>query len=164
MKTLYESILDDIDTQLDTGDKDIKKATTFGYMFDLKVVQNCSDFTTQMFSIRGLKNATKGMNYINDKVARGRFDSKNKLKLFCKLLDNIDLNELGVTFTKLDDNFRKEFAVKLQEYCDKLKVFNNTNVDIFCPSSAACEDGELRILLNQLYNPGVDIQLKYKLK
>ena len=163
MKTLYESILDDIDTNLEKGEDDLKKVTTFGYIFDLTTVQNCSDFTAQMFSIRGLKAATKGMDYINDKVARGRFDSKSKLKLFCKLLDNIQLNDLGLTFTKLDDNFRRDFAIRLQEYCNKLKVFNNTNVDIFCPSGAVCEEGELRIFLDQLYKPGVDIQLKYKL-
>lgn len=163
MKTLYESILDDIEINLEKGEVDLKKVTTFGHMFDLTTVQNCSDFTAQMFSIRGLKAATKGMDYINDKVARGRFDSKSKLKLFCKLLDNINLNDLGLTFTKLDDDFRKNFAVALQAYCNKLKVFNNTNVDIFCPSSAVCAEDELRIFLDQLYKPGIDIQLKYKL-
>lgn len=164
MITLYESILDDIDTQIEKGDEDIIKTTIFGHMFDLTTVQNCSDFTAQMFSLRGLKTATKGMDYINDKVARGRFDSKSKLKLFCKLLDNINLTDLGLTFTKLDDDFRKNFAVALQAYCNNNKVFNNNNVDIFCPSGVVCENNELRIFLDQLYKSGVDIQLKYKLK
>ena len=102
MKTLYEGILADMEDILDKGEEDIKKYETFGYRFTF-VNAITSTKAAGMFSVLALKNVTKNIkDFINLKVERSIFDSKQRGQMFVNWLDHMSFEELGIDINKYD--------------------------------------------------------------
>jgi hypothetical protein len=150
MKTLKESILSGIDTNLEQGNIDVKNVITFGkrFVFDRAVVGSNSGGVLNMTS---LKNLTKDMAYMSDKVGRGQFDKQGKVKMFANLIDHLTLTDLGIDIlTNVDDNFRKELTYKLREYCEDNNIFNrNDRVSMWVVSEVASSKDRLDIIVTR---------------
>lgn len=148
MKTLKESLLSDIDTNLEQGNSDVEKVITFGkrFIFDRAVVGSNSG---GVLSKASLKKLTNGMDYISDKIERGQFDKQGKVKMFANLIDHLTLTDLGIDIlTNVDDNFRKELTYKLKEYCETNNIFNrNDRVSMWVVSEAASSKDRLDIIV-----------------
>ena len=72
-----------------------------------------------MRQINTLKKLTNGLPYNNDKIERGQFDKRNKVKMFANWLDNTNLTDIGVNINELtksnltNKNWRMEFGKKV---------------------------------------------------
>lgn len=148
MKTLYESILSDVDKNLEQGNSDVEKIITFGkrFIFDKAIVGSASGGILNMSS---LKKLTNGMNYMSDKIERGQFDKSGKVKMFANLIDHLSLADLEVNIMgNTGEDFRKDLTAKLNKYCKDNNIFNNFDkAHMWVVSERATGKDELHIIL-----------------
>lgn len=137
MKSLKESILNDIEDIIDNGTNDIKKFEAVGYMFTFSRGIS-STKAAAVFSIKSLKKLTKNLYYINDNIKPNKiiFDSKDKCNMFLNWFENLSFNELGIDIHKYSDfsslEFQKDLSKALRELCKKNDIFNSPDkVDIY---------------------------------
>lgn len=136
MKTLKESLLSDIDTSLEQGDKDIKNYNCWGKVFKLdRTVLNAS--VTKAFSLVNLKKLTKDMDFINDTTAMPDTSymyagGDKRTRMFANWVDHINLDDLGLTRSELKllsneitTEIRAKIVTGLIELCKKNNIFNN---------------------------------------
>lgn len=168
MKTLLESILDDIDVQMQHGDEFQKYADKFGHYF---VFNNCEchESIAGLFSASTLKSLTKGLPYYNEKIENGQFDSRNKIKMFANWLDQTNLIDIGVKFTELnssnlsDKEWRREFGKKIEKYCIENNIFNKPDKAHIFTNTGIVRKDSLTIFIVHMNNPGRAIRLDYKI-
>ena len=165
--TSEASILGDIEDTINSGDKEVDKFTQFGKLFSFDQIQFASDSTAVFFNAPILKKLTKGMDYINDKINLGWFDSKNKIKMFVNWLDHISFEDLDIDYKLLRDTSSEEFRQKLAKhikiYGIKCGVFTQKyHVQVYCPSIRATRHDELRLMFCE-YPGNKSIQIKYKI-
>ena len=165
--TSEASLLGDIEDNIDLGDKTIEKYTVFGKLFKFDNIQFASSSTAVFFNAPTLKRLTKGMDYINDKINAGWFDSKQKIKMFLNWLDHISFEDLEIDYQLLRDTsseeFRQKLAKSIQNYCKDYGVFTpQYNVQVYCPSIRATGRDELRLMFSE-YPGNKSIQVKYKI-
>lgn len=167
MKTLYESILSDVDTNLERGNNDVEKVITFGkrFIFDRAIVGSASG---SILSMSSLKKLTKDMTYMSDKIERGQFDRQGKIKMFANLIDHLSLIDLGVNIMgDTGEDFRKELTVKLNDYCKDNNIFNNFDtVHMWVVSERATGKDELHIIVSRTnkYSNSYMFKLTYKIE
>lgn len=167
MKTLYESLLSDIDTNIEQGNIDVEKVITFGkrFIFERAIVGSASGTVLSMSS---LKKLTKDMTYMSDKIERGQFDKQGKVKRFANLIDHLSLVDLGVNIMgNTGEDFRKELTVKLNKYCEDNNIFNNNdNVHMWVVSERATGKDELHIIVSRTnaYSNAHMFKLVYKIE
>lgn len=164
MKTLYEGILGDIDDTLSKSDKGIEKYAVFGKRFKLRGASFISEQTASMLSATGLKHATKGMDYIDEKIERGVFDKRNKFKMFANWISHLKFEELGINPASdfNDDKVRMQLAINLENICQSAGLFNNPhNVNIYLPSTRASGNDILRIMISHRTKISCSCQLIY---
>lgn len=135
MKSLKESLLDDIDTALDNGNKTIKKYETVGYMFTFSQ-GIASTKAAGVFSLNSLKKLTKDLDYINDNIKVAMFDNRYKCNMFLNWFENLSFEELGIDILKYKDfsslDFQKDMTKSLRELCKKNSIFNSHDkIDIY---------------------------------
>lgn len=166
MKTLYESILSDVDTNIERGNNDVEKVITFGkrFVFERAIVGSASG---SILSMSSLKKLTKDMTYMSDKIERGQFDRQGKVKLFANLIDHLSLVDLGLNIMgDTGEDFRKELTVKLNDYCKDNNIFNNFDaVHMWVVSERATGKDELHIIAarNDKYSNSYMFKLAYKI-
>jgi hypothetical protein len=168
MKTLKESLLDDIDVTMQRGEDFVKYANKFGYYF---VFDSCSCYEdiAGLFSASTLKKLTNGLPYNNDKIERGQFDKRNKVKMFANWLDNTNLTDIGVNINELNKsnltnkNWRMEFGKKVKEYCDKNDVFNKPDIAHLFTSTAVINGDNLTLFIVNIKHMSKAIRLNYKI-
>lgn len=150
MKTLKESILGDIDTNVDKMDSDIEQLSKFGYRFKVVSGNGLDTLGIGMFSIKSLRKHTINLQAIDEDPVRGIWSRKKidneKVQLFMKWLNNLDLSPLG-NFDSEDNSFRKELQSLLNTKVTEFEIFNNNRADIHVPSNAATQHGELKIMI-----------------
>lgn len=167
MKTLKESLLSDIDTNLEQGNIDVEKVITFGkrFIFDRAIVGSAAGAVLNMAS---LKKLTNGMSYMSDKIKRGWFDKLGKVKLFANLIDHLSLVDLRVNIMgDTGEDFRKELTVKLNDYCKDNDIFNNFDkVHMWVVSERATGKDELHIIVARTdkYSNSYMFKLAYKIE
>lgn len=165
--TSEASILGDLEDTINSGNKEVDKFTQFGKLFSFDQIQFASDSTAVFFNAPTLKRLTKGMNYINDKINIGWFDSKQKIKMFLNWLDHISFENLDIDYKLLRDTsseeFRQKLAKSIQVYGKDCEVFTpKYHVQVYCPSTKVTGRDELRLMFNEY--PGYkSIQVKYKI-
>lgn len=137
MKSLKESLLDDIDIALTNGDETIKKYETVGYMFTMSRAI-ASTTTAGVFSANALKKLTKGLDYINDNIKIAIFDNRNKCNMFLNWFEHLSFKELGIDISKSDFenrnslDFQKALSKSLRELCKKNGIFKAPDrVDLY---------------------------------
>lgn len=135
MKSLKESLLDDIDTALTNGDKTIKKYEIVGHMFTFTRGVS-STKAAAVFSLNSLKKLTKDLDYINDNIKVAIFDNRYKCNMFLNWFENLTFDELGINILKYKDfstlDFQKDLTKSLRELCKKNDIFNSFDkVDIY---------------------------------
>lgn len=137
MKTLKESLLADIDSSLEQGDKDIQKYETVGHMFTMSRAI-ASTTTADVFSANALKKLTKGLDYINDNIKVAMFDNRNKCNMFLNWFEHLSFKELGIDIYNADFegrnslDFQKALTKSLRELCKKNGIFKAPNrVDLY---------------------------------
>lgn len=140
MKTLYEGILADMEDILDKGEEDIKKFETFGYRFTF-VNAITSTKASGMFSVLALKKVTKDIkDFINLKVERSIFDSKQRGQMFVNWLDHMSFEELGIDINKYNlsnitnsnQEVLKELTKAIRKKCLENNIFNSPkNIDLY---------------------------------
>lgn len=168
MKNLYESILDDIDVQMAKGDEFQKLGDKFGYyfVFDSCV---CYEDLAGLFSASSLKKLTNGLPYNNDKIERGQFDKRNKVKMFANWLDNLNLSDIGIKLNELtksnltNKEWRREFGKKVEEYSVKNDVFNKPDVAHLFTSTAFVNGNNLTLFIVNTNHMSKAIRLNYKI-
>ena len=168
MKTLYESILDDIDVQMSKGDEWAKHADEFGYyfVFDSCV---CYEDIAGLFKASSLKKLTNGLSYNNDKIERGQFDKRNKVKMFANWLDNLNLSDIGIKLNELNKSnltnkeWRVEFGKKVEQYCIKNDVFNNPDIAHLFTSTFMSNGDNLTLFIVNTKHMTKAIRLNYKI-
>lgn len=168
MKTLKESLLDDIDTTMNRGNEWAQSANKFGYYF---IFDNCVCYEdiAGLFSVAALKKLTNGLPYNNDKIERGYFDKRNKLKMFANWLDNLDLSDIGININELNkSNFtnkewRREFGKKVEDYCIKNNVFNKPDIAHLFTSTAVVNGNNLTLYIVNSKHMNKAIRLNYKI-
>lgn len=166
MKTLKESLLSDIDTNLERGNSDVEKVITFGkrFIFERAIVGSASG---SILSMSSLKKITNGMSYMSDKIERGQFDRQGKVKMFANLIDHLSLIDLGVNIMgDTGEDFRKELTVKLNDYCKDNNIFNNFDtVHMWVVSERATGKDELHIIVSRTnkYSNSYMFKLTYKI-
>jgi hypothetical protein len=167
MKTLYESILSDVDANLERGNNDVEKVIMFGkrFVFERAIVGSASGTVLSMSS---LKKLTKDMTYMSDKIEHGRFDRQGKIKMFANLIDHLSLIDLGVNIMgDTGEDFRKELTVKLNDYCEGNNIFNNNDtVHMWVVSERATGKDELHIIVSRTnkYSNSYMFKLVYKIE
>jgi hypothetical protein len=131
------------------SDDDVKAMMTLGTHMKLHYVQNCTESAAGMFSAQSLKVATKNLPYIDENIERGRFDKRNKMKMFANWLSNLTLEELGLDKWDLeDDEFRQELTKRLQIKCSSNGLFTNPYyTDIYVPSPRATGKGRIDFMI-----------------
>lgn len=168
MKTLKESLLDDIETTMNRGNEWAKHADVFGYylVFDSCV---CYEDIAGLFSASSLKKLTNGLPYNNDKIERGQFDKRNKLKMFANWLDNLNLSDIGIKLNELNKSnltnqkWRIEFGKKVEQYCIKNDVFNNTDIAHLFTSTFMSNENNLTLFIVNTKHMSKGIRLNYKI-
>lgn len=174
MRSLKESILDDIDVSLENGDKLVDKKSQFAGHFSFHYCE-CRNSMGSYFNGTVLKRLTKDMEYMSDKIENGQFDKANKIKMFLNWLDHVKFEDLGYTISNIlsanvhSDEFRKEFANRLTEYGVKSGVFNKPNdIYLWCPTHRFASDADLEIFITTLIKDGWQtsrpIRIMYKIK
>ena len=165
---LYEaSLLGDLEDTINSGDKEVNKFTQFGKLFSFDIIQYANDSTAAFFNAPTLKRLTKGMDYINSKIDLGRFDSKNKIKMFVNWLDHVSFEDLEIDYQLLrntsSEEFRQKLAKSIQAYGKDYGVFTpQYHVQVYCPSIRATGHDELRLMFSE-YPGNKSIQIKYKI-
>lgn len=148
MITLYEGILADMNDTIKAGDTNIDKFEIFGkkFIFDRAVVGSASGGILNKLS---LKNLTRGMNYMSDKIERGQFDKQDKVKLFANIIDHLSFTKLDMYNTNNTGNaFRQELSFKLNRYCEDKNIFNNIDrIHMWVVSEQATGKDELHIIV-----------------
>ena len=168
MKTLKESLLDDIDITMQRGEDFVKYANKFGYYF---VFDNCSCYEdiAGLFSASSLKKLTNGLPYNNDKIKRGQFDKRNKVKMFANWLDNTNLTDIGVNINELnksnfvDKEWRREFGKKILEYCRENGIFNKPDIAHLFTSTAVVNNQNITLFIVNSNHMNKAIRLNYKI-
>jgi hypothetical protein len=133
MKNLYESILGDVDVNIDKMDSDIEKLNKFGYNFTYgNIISINVDRVCYMFNIKGLRNATKMLkpledgnnpNVLNYKYgAYGKINIE-KLRLFLLWLDHVDISKLANADWSTKSTLR-EFTSYLSDLAKKQGIIN----------------------------------------
>ena len=167
MKTLKESLLSDIDTNIERGNNDVEKVITFGkrFIFERAIVGSASG---DILNAVSLKKLTNGMDYMSDKIERGQFDKKGKVKMFANLIDHLSLVDLGVNILdNTGEEFRKKLTVKFNKYCKDNNIFNNFDkVHMWVVSERATGKDELQIILARTdkYTNSHMFKLVYKIE
>jgi hypothetical protein len=167
MKTLYESILSDVDANLERGNNDVEKVITFGkrFVFERAIVGSASGDILNAIS---LKKLTNGMDYMSDKIDRGQFDKRGKVKMFANLIDHLSLADLEVNIMgNTGEDFRKDLTVKLNKYCKDNNVFiNDDKVHMWVVSERATGKDELHIIVARTdkYGNSYMFKLAYKIE
>jgi hypothetical protein len=170
MKTLKESLLDDIDVTMQRGEDFVKYANKFGYYF---IFDNCICYEdiAGLFSVAALKKLTNGLPYNNDKIERGQFDKRNKVKMFANWLDNTNLTDIGVNINELtksnfvNKEWRIEFGKKVEDYCVENNVFNKPDIaHLFTSTAVVNERGtNLTLFIVNTKHMSKAIRLNYKI-
>lgn len=168
MKTLKESLLDDIDITMQRGEDFVKYGNKFGYHF---IFDSCSCYEdlAGLFSASSLKKLTNGLPYNNDKIKRGQFDKRNKVKMFVNWLDNTDLTDIGVNINELnksnfvDKEWRREFGTKVREYCMENGIFNKPNIAHLFTNTAVVNEQNLTLFIVNSNSMTKAIRLNYKI-
>lgn len=168
MKTLYESILDDIDVQMQKGDEFQKHGDKFGYYF---IFDNCMCYEdlAGLFKSSSLKKLTNGLSYNNEQIERGQFDKRNKVKMFVNWLDNVNLSDIGIKLNELNKSnltnkeWRKDFGKKIEEYCVKNDVFNNSVIAHLFTATAIINEHNLTLFIVNSNRINKAIRLNYKI-
>lgn len=127
MISLKESLLGKTTDKTNTIKDTIYKLQYFGNVFKLKNCKRLSSKTLQGISVKGMKELTKGMDYLDDNVERGIFDRQNKGRMLCNFIDHIDLAEWGFVNVdwKNDRTKRTEFGERLNETLKSRGGFNS---------------------------------------
>lgn len=138
---LKEGLLGDVETTIKSVDDASERLNIFGRAFSFSNA-TCSNAMGEFFNLSGLKKQTKGMTYMNDKIERGQFDKKDKIKMFLNWVDHIKFEDLGYSASELNrsiidsDKFRLEFPNRFAEYGIKCGVFNKPDkIHIWCPTA-----------------------------
>ena len=168
MKTLYESILDDIDVQMQQGDEFQKHGDKLGYYF---VFDNCVCYEdlAGLFKASSLKKLTNGLSYNNEQIERGYFDKRNKVKMFANWLDNLKLSDIGIKLSELtksnltNKEWRTEFGKKVEKYCIENDVFNNPDIAHLFTSTFMSHGNNLTLFIVNTKHMSKGIRLNYKI-
>lgn len=168
MKTLYESILDDIDVQMQQGDEFQKHGDRLGYYFVFDSCM-CYEDIAGLFKASSLKKLTNGLSYNNEQIERGYFDKRNKVKMFANWLDNLSLSDIGIKLNELtksnltNKEWRIEFGKKVEKHCIENDVFNNSDIAHLFTSTFMSNGNNLTLFIVNTKHMNKAIRLNYKI-
>ena len=134
MKTLYESILTDIDDTLTNGDIAVERMGTFSERFKFIGVyfpKGTAEAASKGLNITVLRQLVKNIKHLNPDIAKATFDKHEKIKMFAQWLDKFkfkDLENLGVNTSTTNNIFRDTLANNLSYYCFANNIFTNNNM------------------------------------
>ena len=148
LKSILEGIMDRANRN--SMSSDIHNNSLFGKKYKLRKVAGYNGSATGLLSVKNLKKLTANLKPVNDDVCRGLFagskTDNEKMQMFIKWLENIDLLNLGITDLLKDDEKKLLFRYLNQEF-ETLEISNNHRANVFVPSSAACGHDEIRIMI-----------------
>ena len=163
MKSLKESLLSKTNDKVAKGKELVNKLALFGNTFKLSYVRGLTNKSAQCISVKGMKNLTKGMDYIDPLVEKGVFDSRNKVKMLCNFIEHINLAEWGyidIDWVK-DRERRLEFFTKVNEYIHLNGGFNGKFTRLWC-NGYSFDGGEpLKIMVSNMDINGGCIVLEF---
>ena len=146
MKTLYESILDDIEVNVTGGKEAADKYYIFGkrYAFSRAIVGSAAG---SLFNSKALKQLTKNLDYTNRWIEIGHFEKSGKVKMFANWLDHLKFEDIDIKPGNDNDNdYRKELGNKILDHAKELGLFNTTNLHLWCSSTRVTGDGCIDIV------------------
>ena len=85
--TIYEGLLGGMDSHLSVTDDDVRDLITLGRHIRLRVVVGCTEANANTLNAQALKIVTKDLPYIDDRIERGVFDKRNKIKMFANWIE-----------------------------------------------------------------------------
>lgn len=172
MKTLYEGMLADMEDILDKGEEDIKKYETFGYRFTF-VSAITSTKAAGMFSVLALKKVTKNINdFINSKVEKSIFDSKQRGQMFVNWIDHMSFKELGIDINKYNlsnitnsnQEVLKVLTNAIRKKCLENDIFNSPkNIDLYVLKNSHTDCFEIFISDRTKYSAQYMMKFVYKI-
>ena len=123
---LYEGLLKDMEDHLSMTDDDVKDMMTLGSHIKLHVVVGCTEANANLLNAQALKTVTKGLPYIDDRIERGAFDKRNKIKMFANWISNMTTTDLGLDcIDPADNKWRGEFIKSFETKCGANGIFQN---------------------------------------
>lgn len=132
MKTLKESILDDIDSTLEKGDKYIQKYERIGTLFTFCDGVSSLKSSTMIFNVINLKKLTKNLDYINDNIRPENVVLDRKCNMFLNWIEHLTFKELGIDIHKYSDfssdQFLNDMTKALRDICLKNDIFYSPGV------------------------------------
>ena len=168
---IYEGILDDIDTNVNKMDDDIKQVSKFAYKFKLMGCQGVTASASGIIVSANLKRAIKNLSVLKnslntDAIERGLFSGSTALNKKCRefllWLDNLDLSSFaGKDFGA--DGTRKEFNLFLQQEMTNTGILNAARAIIHVTSASVGGKDEIRLMLSDTHKWRDAIQFRFKI-
>jgi hypothetical protein len=157
---IYEGLLKGQDSHLSMSDDDVKDILKLGTYIKIRTVRGCNESNAGMFNAQGLKQLTKDLSYIDDRIERGIFDKRNKLKMFANWISNLTVDQLNIGYKidPSDDEWRKQFIDCLNIMCGAAGIFNNpfyTNVSTSSTKVTGKDTFEIMVYRLDKYTPGI---------
>ena len=131
MKTLYESILTDIDDTLTDGDIAVERMGTFSERFKFIGVhfpKGTPEAASKGLNITVLRQLVKNIKHLNPDIAKAKFDRHEKIKMFAQWLDKFKFEEQGIDTSTTNNVFRDSLSNALNYYCVTNDIFTNDNM------------------------------------
>lgn len=168
MKNLYESILGDVDVNIDRMDSDVEKLNKFGYNFTYANIASLSlERVCYMFNINGLRNATKMLkpledgnnpNVLNYKYAYGKLNNE-KLRLFLLWLDHVDISKFANADWTSKSTLR-EFTSYLSDLAKKQGIINKPQ-DVVIYANRVNKNYKIEIFIYNLVKTNDMLAIRY---
>lgn len=168
MKSLYEGILGDIDTNVNKMDSDVEDLNKFGYNFTYTNIASLSvERVCYMFNINGLRNATKMMkpledgnnpNVLNYKYAYGKLNNE-KLRLFLLWLDHVDISKFANADWTSKSTLR-EFTSYLSDLAKKQGIINKPQ-DVVIYANRVNKNYKIEIFIYNLVKTNDMLAIRY---
>jgi hypothetical protein len=134
MKTLYESILSNTKTKVETARTDIDNLKYFGGHFRFVAEDGLfRESDMSIISIKALTKLTKGMKFKNPQteaaMKKGFIHHSDKLEKFALWMDNLDISELDITdFSVCDVKLMSKLWPFIREKMIEDGLFNKPKI------------------------------------
>lgn len=160
--TIYEGLLGGMDSHLSVTNDDVKNLITLGSYIRIRAVRGCNESNAGVFNAQGLKQLTKDLPYIDDRIERGVFDKRNKIKMFANWISNLTVDQLdiGNSIDPSDNEWRKRFIKRLNVMCGAAGIFNNpfhTDVSTSSTKVTGNDTFEIMVYRSDKYTLGIKL-------
>ena len=143
-----------------SDDHNLLKAMRNSHTMPILVLSSHADSAEKIHAFNAGAHAYMGMPYTDDRIERGIFDKRNKVKMFANWICNISAADIGFDIDLTDDEWRKKFTNRLNEMCGATGIFNNPFfTTVYCVSVKATGKDifEVMVWRQDKYSSGIKL-------